>query len=317
MKNSRILIFFFAAALAPNLFLSGQETARGVAKQTLVYADRDGKELRMDRYCPENMRENMPCVIFMHGGSFRGGARDAKSYLACFDDLAAHGYTVLSIDYRLGLKNAKPKNMQEIIAALKHAVDMAVEDLYDASRFVLEHAGEWKIDAQKIVIGGSSAGAIAVLQAEYERCNQTEAAARLPHGFRYAGVIGFAGAVLSQGDLQCREQPAPALLFHGDCDRTVPFDRLAVDKVNMLGSQEIARQLQEAGAPCCLYRYVGSGHEIANRPMTDNLPEIRRFLELWVINRQPLIWNIQVQGAERKAPCPTLQLEDFIQSNFK
>jgi acetyl esterase/lipase len=253
----------------------------------------------------------------MFGGSFRNGTRNSNRYLHYFDDLSANGYTVISIDYRLGLKDVQPKNMQEIIAAMKYAIDIAVEDLYDATLFILKNAPKWKVDVQKIVISGSSAGAVSVLQAEYERCNQTPLAARLPDGFRYAGVIGFAGAILSSGDLRCNTQPAPVLLLHGDCDRTVPFGKLTFEGVNMNGSQEIARQLHDAGMPYCLYQFVGAKHEIADRPMEDNLPEIRRFLHLWVLNGQSLMADTLIQNTDKKEPCHTITMEDFILSNFK
>ena len=72
---------------------------------------------------------------------------------------------------------------------MQHAIDTAVEDFYDATGFVINQSSDWNIDVEQIVASGSSAGAITVLQAEYDLCNGHELAKRLPTGFNYAGVI--------------------------------------------------------------------------------------------------------------------------------
>ena len=88
--------------------------------------------------------------------------------------------------------------VQQDHAAAEHgtadnAVNIAVEDLFSATLFVLENAEQWQIDTEKIITSGSSAGAISVLQAENAICNRTSSAAVLPQGFNYAGVISYAG----------------------------------------------------------------------------------------------------------------------------
>lgn len=108
------------------------------------------------------------------------------------------------------------------------AVDMAVEDLYDATSFIVGQARAWGLDPSAVVASGSSAGAITVLQGEYERCTGSALSRRLPEGFRYAGIIAFAGAVLEKGPSGpvWREKPAPIQLFHGDADCNVPYDSI-------------------------------------------------------------------------------------------
>ena len=102
---------------------------------------------------------------------------------------------------------------------------MAVEDLYDATAFIVDKADEWGIDSSQIVACGSSAGAITVLHGEYALCNASPLVQHLPAGFRYAGIVSFAGAIFEMGEeLRWASQPAPMMLFHGDADANVPYN---------------------------------------------------------------------------------------------
>lgn len=101
---------------------------------------------------------------------------------------------------RDGRKPPRPADTPEALAErFFAAVDMAVEDLYDATSFIVGQARAWGLDPSAVVASGSSAGAITVLQGEYERCTGSALSRRLPEGFRYAGIIAFAGAVLEKG----------------------------------------------------------------------------------------------------------------------
>jgi predicted esterase len=180
--------------------------------------------------------------------------------------------------------------------AFGKALTMAVEDLFDASRYVTEHAEEWQINPNQMVICGSSAGAITVLQGEYEACNHSALAQHLPPGFKYAGVISFAGAIFSTtGALAWAEaSPAPTLLFHGDADQEVPYGALQLGALGMYGSQPVAEKLSERHSPYYFYSVKGAGHKMATSPMTHNWAEISTFLEKFVAKKEKLIINAQV-----------------------
>ena len=288
-------------------------------KETFTFAMKNGIDLRMDKYSmPDHPVGKQPCFIFMFGGGFRGGTRDSQTYLDCFNDLARNGYTVISIDYRLGLKDVKPQGIVNVISALKRAIDWAVEDLYDATTYIVKHAGEWDINPEQIVISGSSAGAITVLQAEYERCNNGPLAANLPPDFRYAGVIGFAGAILTLSDvLQWEKMPAPTILFHGDADDIVPFAKLQVENIMFCGSQEIKDQLNKRGASYALLQFIGDKHTVSSDPLQYNLPEVRRLLEILVRKAMPVTIHALLGKPGAKSPDQPLTTEDFIKTNFK
>ena len=156
----------------------------------------------MDVYDPADGSETSvngvekPLVIFMFGGGFIRGTRDDESYNGWFRTMTENGYRVVSIDYRLGLKGSNKVGIAQV-NVLDKAIHMAVEDLFSATNFILENADQFEVSPDNIVISGSSAGAISVMQAEYEIANGTSWASVLPEGFNYAGVMSFSGAILS------------------------------------------------------------------------------------------------------------------------
>ncbi len=307
-----ILCFFLVLPVCANGSLF-----QNINKETVVYTTKNGLSLKLDKYRLNKSNEKQTCVIFLFGGSFRGGLRDGESYLKYYDFLANQGYTVIAIDYRLGLKDMHEPALDKVIPALGNAIYMAVDDLYDATNYILQHASEWNVDPGRIVISGSSAGAIAVLQAEYELNQQSAISKKLPAGFEYAGVIGFAGAIFSKGEMAWKGKVPPMLLFHGDMDATVPFAKLEIVGMQFCGSQYITEQLKKVASPYCLYRMAGSKHEISTNPMKYNLPDVQRFISLFVEKKQPLMIYSVVDSIGKPTDIEPLKLEDFIKNNFK
>lgn len=132
-----------------------------------------------------------------------------------------------------------------MMLGMTRTISMAVEDLYDATAFIVDKADEWGIDSSQIVACGSSAGAITVLHGEYALCNASPLVQHLPAGFRYAGIVSFAGAIFEMGEeLRWASQPAPMMLFHGDADANVPYNVIRESGVGFFGSKYIAGQLR-------------------------------------------------------------------------
>ncbi len=298
------------------------QTARRMQKETHLYSVRGADSLYLDRYSFADMPANTPCVVFMFGGGFVGGNRDGEGYIPYFQQLVNNGYTVISIDYRLGLRDIvaqRDVNVERFAGALANAVYIAVEDLFDATNYILSHASQWSVDPNTIVINGSSAGAVAVLQAEYEICNQSALARNLPAGFRYAGVISFAGAILAlTPELTVSLTPAPIMLFHGDADNQVPYDKLTYEDYGFYGSRPIAAKLTEAGVPHYYYTAYNGGHELAGTPMKNNVGEIITFLHKWAKEKQPLIMDAVVKVADdNRNVKKDFTIADFIQSRIR
>jgi len=130
-----------------------------IRKTTRRYAQKDGTNLYLDRYETERrVHHRRPVIIFIYGGGFHKGRRDNREYVDFFHFLARKGYVVAAIDYRKGLRDLPPEKRKSTLAflgALNDAIYMAVDDLTDATKYIIDHADEWGIDTKNIILCGS------------------------------------------------------------------------------------------------------------------------------------------------------------------
>jgi predicted esterase len=255
---------------------------------TYLYARRDTCDLFMDVYDPADGSEETfmgiqkPTILFMFGGGFIRGTRDDESYNSWFRMLTENGYRVISIDYRLGLKGTTKVGVAQV-NVLDKAIHMAVEDLFSATNFIIDNADQFGIDPSDIVISGSSAGAISVMQAEYEIANRTEWASVLPEGFNYAGVMSFSGAILSRkGKVKYETAPCPTMMLHGTADEVVPYRQIALFNLGFFGGGKLVERFKKFGYDYNMYHFIDYGHEIAGS-MYSTLDLQLKFLESNVI----------------------------------
>lgn len=260
--------------------------AKGIQKETFEFVKRDTTSLALDVYTHPNIPKNSPCVIFVFGGGFITGKRDEPYYNKYFNTLVENNYVVVSISYRLSLKGIqRVKNFSP--TPLKTAVDTAVQDLYAATKWALKNAGKIGIDPDKIILSGSSAGAMTILQADFEKRNNSELSKMLPEKFQYAGIVSFAGAIVTNnGKLKYKIKPAPVMMFHGTNDKMVFYNRWYFFNRSVNGSNEIAAVYKKQNYPYYFYRVEGMGHEVAASPMEDNLKNILWFLDEYVIHQK-------------------------------
>lgn len=267
--------------------------------ETFLFATKDSLDLYMDVYYPADGSEyqvegvNKPTIIYMFGGGFKGGSRDDAGARRWFRYLTDEGFTVASIDYRLGLKDATKAGLGQA-KAIYNAIVMAVEDLYSATNFIIENSEEVDIDPSSLVISGSSAGAISVMQAEWELCNRSELASVLPEDFRYAGVMSFAGAIYSKkGSVRYKREPAPTLMLHGTSDKIVNYNQIKVLNLAFQGSGKLSKRFKSQDYDYNIYRFLGNGHEIAGA-MVKTVPEQIRFLESNVIGKNKRVIDVKI-----------------------
>lgn len=249
--------------------VSGADKESIAPDGTYMFAQRDTCDLYLDVYNPAKGSETTfngkakPTVIFMFGGGFIRGTRDDQDYHKWFRTMTQNGYRVISIDYRLGLKGSNKVGIAQV-NVLDKAIHMAVEDLFSATTFIIDNADHLGVDPSNIVISGSSAGAISVMQAEYEISNMTKWAAVLPEGFNYAGVMSFSGAILSrEGKVDFKKKPCPVLMLHGTADELVPYKQIAVFNLGFFGGGKLVKRWQKYGYNYNMFHFIGYGHEIA------------------------------------------------------
>ena len=106
-------------------------------------------------YPDENREASRPTFIYFHGGGFFGGSKSIGDPLAgsdataLLDDICAGGFNLVNIDYVLVPDYHFP-------APLIQA--------NEAFQFLLDHADEYHLEMDQMVIMGSSAGAIMTSQ---------------------------------------------------------------------------------------------------------------------------------------------------------
>ena len=260
MKTSRL----FAILL---LFIS--VIAKAQDKDTYPFAERDST-LYLDVYRPVIQRADKAAVIAVFGGGFVTGARDNKYQRSLADSLTQRGFTVISIDYRLGLKDTlmvkEKSGLTKATGLFQYCIDIATEDCADAIAWVFDHAKDLNIDANKIILTGSSAGAITVLQLDYCRANNLPLAANLPKDWKPAAVISYSGGVMCRkSELKYDTPPAPTLLLHGTKDKIVAYKQFGMPfSSKLFGSHRIDQVMKKQEAPHWILRYEGIGHEVAS-----------------------------------------------------
>lgn len=297
-------ITLLSASLIIGMAASAQNTI--TPDGTYMYVQRDTCDLFMDVYDPAaGSRTSLdgiekPTIIFMFGGGFIRGTRDDESYNGWFRTMTENGYRVISIDYRLGLKGSNKVGVAQV-NVLDKAIHMAVEDLFSATDFIIENAEQLGVDPENIVISGSSAGAITVMQAEYEIANRTSWASVLPAGFNYAGVMSFSGAILSrEGKVDFKSTPCPVMMLHGTSDELVPYDQIKVFNLGFFGGGKLVERFQKYGLNYNMYHFIDYGHEIAGSMDTTTdlqfkflennvMKGKRRIVEAWIDD--PDVWK--------------------------
>jgi predicted esterase len=322
MKNFGMLICSLLALVSSCQIASAQCKCDSIEPETYQYAIKDNDTLRLDFFRPAKTDGKTPVMIFAFGGGFFKGTRNNKYYLDYFQFLAHNGWAVASIDYRLGLQvvSRTPKDQLTAMFMVKQlvkSVDMAVEDMYSATNYLIANADELNIDPATIVACGSSAGAITSCQAEWNICRDHESAKVLPAGFNYAGVVSFAGAVLStEGTPKWNHKPCPMMFFHGSSDTNVPYNKLKLMKFGFMGSKFIVSQLEKMDSPYWFYDIAYYDHVYATTPYQEHRDEIKIFLDDFVIGKKQLQIHEQVSDLNKTTGKTKFSAKDYIMANM-
>jgi len=259
MRRQRVLVSLSVACLCvasplPALAQSGARvldaaavSADFVAVPNITYMTAGGYQAKLDVHRPRTITTPRPTVIFIHGGGWVGGSKEA-AMLAVVPYLAM-GWAAVNVEYRMAQTAPAPSGVEDCRCALK---------------WVIAHAAEYGFDAAKIVVTGTSAGGHLALMTGMltqvagfdERCPTLGGAANnapvedspkvaaIVNWFgitdvndittgpnaRGFGVRWFAG-VDNKAALATRVSPLtyvspglpPIITIHGDADPTVPY----------------------------------------------------------------------------------------------
>ncbi|MGJ3234014.1 alpha/beta hydrolase [Marivirga sp.] len=219
-KLDYILIIAITLSLSVNSYAQRYESQifDKVNMKTVAYIDTDEKSLEMDIYTAEkDSLEKRPVVLFVHGGGFAGGARNELEIMEFCRNMARRGIVAVSMSYTLVMKGQSFSCDQAAKNKMNTFKQVGLE-ISHATNYLLAHEEELKINPNKMILAGSSAGAEAVLHAAF----WPEANSPLPDDFQYGGLISMAGAIYNL-ELINKETAIPMQFFHGTCDNLVPY----------------------------------------------------------------------------------------------
>lgn len=245
-------------------------------ERDLAYATVEGTELLLDIHRPDE--EVTPVVVYAHGGGWSRGDKDTDARKR-LTPLAAHGVTVVSVDYRLLPDAVFPQQLH---------------DLKGAVRWLRAHGPRLGLAVDRLGVWGASAGAYLMSllalsegEAEFEgtvggNLDRSSAVQAVVHWFGAADLAAsasrseleerllpfrFEADLLGTSDptelaararglnLLTRASPKapPFLIAHGDRDRIVPPSE----------GRSLHDALGRAGASSRLELLGGAGHEDA------------------------------------------------------
>lgn len=204
---------------------------------TAPAADGSPVRLLLDLYQPAgDTVAARPAVVWAHGGGFSGGSKRSGPSPAFAAFFARLGYVAVSIDYRLLAPRGCSGGSSG--SACSSAAAAATEDAKAAVRWLRANAAAYRIDPERIAIGGESAGAIMATWVGLT----PDPASRVQGWISISGGLP-SGALAGAGD-------APGYLFAGTTDRIVPYQ----------WSVDTAAALLRSGVFVVLKAFEGDGH---------------------------------------------------------
>jgi len=251
----------------------------------VTYLTASNWDAKLDLYVTRTPDKPLPTLIFIHGGGWTGGTKEGRD-LAILPYLDM-GMNVVNVEYRLARVAQAPA---------------AVEDCRCALRWLIQHAKEYGVDVNKIVVSGDSAGGhLALTTGMLPASAGLDRECPGPDNLNVAAIVNWYGisdvselldgpnmkayAVQWLGSASDREQIArrvspltyvraglpPVLTIHGDADPTVPYTQ----------SVRLHKALTDAGVANELMTIPGGKHgfdccTLAQR--TSAYAKIREFL---------------------------------------
>jgi len=228
--------------------MSGKETISIEVKEPIYYLDEEvtyaqadawfghvTRDLRMDIIYPQTEARQYPCIVWICGGGWMQMNKGA--HLPYLTELSRRGFTVASVDYRLGHEAPFPGALIDIKAAV---------------RYLRAHAKRYSINTEKFGVMGESAGGYLAAMIALADNSEFEAGEHLKHSsavqaaccwyapcdlVKLAGDNSFKPAFFN-GDVNDKQyqryvnpinyitaKAPPFLLLHGTDDALVPFNQ--------------------------------------------------------------------------------------------
>ena len=115
-----VLILFFLVTITVLAQRRNRDTSPKIPENVTVHRDiayvTDGHERqKLDLYIPADTGKNLPLIIWVHGGAWRGGNKTHYTPMAYL----SAGYAGASINYRLSQHAIFPAQIEDVKAAVR------------------------------------------------------------------------------------------------------------------------------------------------------------------------------------------------------
>jgi len=144
----------------------------------LVYQTIGDADLKLDIYHPQKAETKWPVIIWVHGGAWKSGSKSDVP----ISGMLEHGFSIVSVDYRLSTVAKFPAQARDIHAAI---------------RYVKHHSEKYSLDRDRFIIAGASAGGHLAALVGLTAGNE-ELAGGVPTASRdtseVQGIVSFFGA---------------------------------------------------------------------------------------------------------------------------
>jgi acetyl esterase/lipase len=210
-------------------------------------------DLKLDLYQPAgDAVTQRPALIWVHGGGFFTGDKADVAGRAVY--FAQRGYVVAAINYRL-LAPAPCHGLAHYDECRAAALE-AQHDGQAAVRWLRKNASTYRIDTNRIAMGGGSAGAITALLTGW-RSEDPGDSGNPGFSSRIAAAVSVSGGVPIEdaralGAIDA--QDPPTIFFSGTADTTVPYEWQVADAIEMYN----------LGIFTVLEPFEGAGHQIGD-----------------------------------------------------
>ncbi|WP_312160919.1 alpha/beta hydrolase [Phenylobacterium sp.] len=208
-----------------------------------------GRDLRLHVYPAAGGGAAQPAILFFFGGGWRQG--DVRAFEGQAQAMAQKGMVAVLADYRVTCRDGTTaaESAQDAMAA------------YDWLR---AHAAELKIDPERVVLAGGSAGGHLALATAMRAADRPAALVLFNPAVDLVSIAPAlrlspeAARAISPSALPAGGLP-PTMIFHGQADVTVPIQTV----------RDFCRRASEAGRRCELHEYAGQTHGFFNSRAED------------------------------------------------
>jgi acetyl esterase/lipase len=187
-------LFIVGALLIPAALFSQDFRSE---KYDFVYKSINGHDIMATIYLPDfELNEEIPALIYFHGGGFMFGNREQGLENIVRDKLLANKMAVISADYRL----APETRLEDIL-----------KDVSDIVTWIKAEGNRFHIDTSKVAVGGGSAGGYLALSTGFSGKSAPDAIVAI------SPPTGFSTESLQTGDLSLLENiKKDSIVSHGD-----------------------------------------------------------------------------------------------------